>query len=98
MINSKQRAYLKSLAHHEKPMVTVGKNQVTPELVTSVAEVLKARELIKINVLDSATMDIDEVAEMISERTRSQIVQVIGKRIVLYKRNPQKPVIEFPKR
>ena len=76
-MTSKQRAYLKSLAMVMDPIFQVGKSSMTPELTNAIAEALTARELIKINVL--------QIAQILAERTRSQVVQVIGKKIVLYK-------------
>ncbi len=84
-MTTKQRAYLKGLAMRLEPVIQVGKGSVSPSLVTAVAEALEARELIKISVLQNCLEDPKELAQMIAERTRSQVVQVIGKKIVLYK-------------
>ena len=84
-MTSKQRAYLKSLAMNLDPIFQIGKNSLTPELTAAVQEALDARELIKISVLQNCLDDPRELAELLSERTRSQIVQVIGKKIVLYR-------------
>lgn len=84
-MTSKQRAYLKSLAMTMDPILQIGKSSITPEITTAVSEALEARELIKINVLQNCADDIRPLAEMLAERTRSQLVQVIGKKIVLYK-------------
>ena len=84
-MTSKQRAYLKSLAMKIDPIFQVGKSSMTPGLTQAISEALDARELIKISVLQNCGDNPRELAEIISERTRSQIVQVIGKKIVLYK-------------
>lgn len=84
-MTSKQRAYLKSLAMKLEPILQLGKNGVTPENTSAVAEALAARELIKISVLQNCLEDPKEMAQVLAERTRSQVVQVIGKKIVLYK-------------
>lgn len=84
-MTSKQRAYLKSLAMTMEPVVRIGKDSLTPEVVRSTEEALEARELIKIAVLNNCFDDIRELAETLSERTRSQLVQTIGRRIVLYR-------------
>lgn len=84
-MTSKQRAYLKSLAMTMDPILQVGKSSVTPEVTASVAEALEARELIKIHVLQNCADDVRQLAEILAERTHSQVVQVIGKKIVLYK-------------
>ncbi len=84
-MTSKQRAYLKGLAMTMEPIFQIGKNSLTPENTAAIAEALDARELIKISVLQNCMDDPRELAQMVSERTRSQVVQVIGKKIVLYK-------------
>lgn len=84
-MTSKQRAYLKSLAMTMDPILQIGKSSLTPENTASVAEALEARELIKIAVLQNCMDDPREIAEVVSERTGSSVVQVIGKKIVLYK-------------
>ena len=83
--NSKQRAYLKSLAMNLTPILQIGKSSITPELTQAVSEALEARELIKISVLQNCMDDPKGIAQMLAERTRSEVVQVIGKKIVLYK-------------
>ena len=95
-MTSKQRAYLKGLAMTMDPIINVGKSSVTPELITSVDEAIEKRELIKISVLKNCADDPRALAEVIAERTRSQVVQVIGKKIVLYRMNKKKPKIELP--
>lgn len=86
-MTSKQRAYLKSLAMTMDPIFQVGKASVTPELTKAIEEALAARELIKFSVLQNCADDPREIAELIADRTRSQVVQVIGKKIVLYREN-----------
>ena len=96
-MTSKQRAYLKSLAMKMEPILQVGKGSVTPEFMASVSEALEARELIKISVLQNCLDDPREIAAVLAERTRSQVVQVIGKKIVLYKEGKQdKKKIQLP--
>ena len=89
-MTTKQRAYLKSLAMTMEPIFQVGKNSMTPELTAAIAEALEARELIKVSVLKNCTDDPKEIAQLVAERTRSQVVQVIGKKIVLYKEGKDK--------
>ena len=89
-MTSKQRAYLKSLAMTMEPIFQVGKNSMTPELTAAIAEALEARELIKVSVLKNCADDPKEIARLVAERTRSQVVQVIGKKIVLYKEGKDK--------
>lgn len=95
-ITSKQRAYLKSLAQHLDPIFQVGKSSITPEFITALSEALEKRELIKISVLKNCADDPTELSEIIAGRTKSIVVQVIGKKIVLY-RPAKEPKIELPK-
>ena len=96
-MTSKQRAYLKSLAMTMDPIFQIGKSSLTPENTAAIAEALEARELIKISVLQNCMDDPNEIAQMVAERTRSQVVQVIGKKIVLYRPNRKNPKIVLPK-
>ncbi len=95
-MTSKQRAYLKGLAMTMDPIINIGKSGVTPELVASVDEAITKRELIKLSVLKNCMEDPKALAETVAGRTKSQVVQVIGKKIVLYRRNSKKPKIELP--
>lgn len=84
-MTSKQRAYLKGLAMNIEPIFQIGKSSLTPEVTAAVSEALEARELIKITVLKNCLDDGNSIAEALAERTHAQVVQVIGKKIVLYK-------------
>ncbi len=84
-MTSKQRAHLKGLAMTMDPIFQVGKASLTPELTEAIREALDARELIKISVLKNCADDPREIAQVVAERTHSEVVQVIGKKIVLYK-------------
>ena len=95
-MTSKQRAYLKGLAMTMDPIFQIGKSSLTPEVIEAVREAIDARELIKISVLKNCMDDPREIAQMLAERTRSQVVQVIGKKIVLYKESKDKKKIELP--
>ena len=83
-MTSKQRAYLKSLASNMDPIFQVGKSSLTPELTKAIDEAITARELIKISVLKNCFDDPKEIASIVAERTRSEVVMVIGKKIILY--------------
>ncbi|MFR0985694.1 MAG: ribosome assembly RNA-binding protein YhbY [Frisingicoccus sp.] len=96
--NSKQRAYLKGLAMNITPIFQIGKSSLTPELTKAVDEALAARELIKISVLQNCLDDPRAIAEYLSERTHSDVVQVIGKKIVLYREGKDKEKIILPER
>ncbi len=95
-MTSKQRSYLKGLAMNMEPIFQIGKSSLTPEFIRSVEEAIEKRELLKISVLKNCADDPHELAEMLSERTKSQVVQVIGKKIVIY-RPAKEPKIELPK-
>lgn len=96
-MTSKQRAYLKSLASKLDPIFQVGKSSLTPELTEAIGEAFHNNELIKVAVLKNCMDDPNEIAQTIAERTHSQVVQVIGKKIVLYKPDKDKPKIQLPK-
>ena len=98
-MTSKQRAYLKGLAMTMDPILQLGNGRLTPENTAAVDEALAARELIKISVLQNCLEDPRQMAEVLAERTRSQIVQVIGKKIVLYREGKnEKKKIELPRK
>lgn len=96
-MTSKQRAYLKSLASNLNPIFQVGKSSLTPELTEAIGEAFNKNELIKVAVLKNCADDPNEIAQMVAERTHSQLVQVIGKKFVLYKPDKDKPKIELPR-
>lgn len=84
-MTSKQRSYLKGLAMNLDPIFQIGKSSLTPEVTQAVSEALEARELVKITVLKNCLDDGRSIAEVLSERTHSEVVQVIGRKIVLYR-------------
>lgn len=96
-MTSKQRAYLKGLAMKIEPIINIGKSSLTPELTASTAEAIEKRELIKLHVLKNCDADIKDLANTLAERTKSQVVQVIGRKIVLYKESKEHKKIELPK-
>ena len=79
------------------PIFQVGKSSLTPEFVAAISEAFNTKELIKIAVLKNCFDDPNEIAQVVAERTHSQVVQVIGKKIVLYKPDKKNPKIELPK-
>ena len=97
-MTGKQRAYLKSLASTSETILQVGKEGLTPECTASIAEALAARELVKIGILQNYDGDLEELARTAAERTRSQLVEVIGRKFVLYKegRDEKKRIILPP--
>ncbi len=85
MLSSKQRAFLRSRANSIQPIFQVGKGNVGDAMCLAVSDALEARELIKISVLENAAETAREIADQLSERTESDVVAVIGRKIVLFK-------------
>jgi RNA-binding protein len=98
-MTSKQRSYLKGLAMNIDPIFQIGKSSLTPEITNAIAEALDARELVKITILKNCADDGNSIASILSERTHSEVVQVIGRKIVLYKqaKDETKRKIALPK-
>ncbi len=98
-MTSKQRSYLKGLAMNMEPIFQIGKSGLTPEITEAVSQALEARELIKITLLKNCLDDGGPLAETLAQRTRSQLVQVIGRKIVLYRpaKDVAKRKIELPR-
>ena len=97
MLTSKQRAFLRSLATDIDTIVMVGKGGISPQIIKQADDALTARELIKGKVLETAGVDSREIAEQIAAETQCDVVQVIGSKFVLFRRNPKAPKIELPK-
>lgn len=95
-MTSKQRAYLKSLANNITPIFQVGKGSLSPEMITAIDEALEKRELIKLSVLKNCLDDPKEIAQVLGERTHSEVVQVIGKKIILYRPAKKNAKIKLP--
>lgn len=89
-MTSRERAELKTQAVKLDSIFQIGKSSLTPQFVEAIRDALTARELIKISVLKNCADDPKELAQMVAERTGSQVVQVIGKKIILYKENKDK--------
>lgn len=96
-LTSKQRAYLKSLASTLNPIFQIGKSSLTPEITEAVAECFNNNELIKIAVLKNCIDDPRMIAEAVADRTHSTVVQVIGKKFILYKPFKENPKIQLPR-
>ena len=89
-MTGKERAALRKQAHGLDPVINIGKECLTPEVCTAVDEALEARELIKVGVLKNCADDINSMAQALAGRTRSQVVQVMGRKITLYRYNRKK--------
>lgn len=96
-LTSKQRAYLGGQASALDPIFQIGKASLTPELITALDEALEKRELIKVSVLKNCADDPTEIAYVVAERTRSEVVKVIGKKIILFRQAKKNSKFELPK-
>ncbi|MCC8110531.1 MAG: YhbY family RNA-binding protein [Ruminococcus sp.] len=94
MLTSKQRATLRGIASTYETILQVRKGGIQEALIQQVKDVLKKRELIK-HVLDNCPLDAKEAAVQLAEVTKSEVVQVIGSRFILFKRNPQNMVVQL---
>ena len=90
MITSKQRSALRAMANDMQPIFQLGKGGITENFIKQVDEALEARELIKGRVLENALMSAREAAEALAPLTRSEVVQVIGTKFVLYRQSHRK--------
>lgn len=95
-MTSKQRAYLGSLASTLTPIFNIGKASLTPEIIDALDQALEKRELIKVAVLKNCIDDPKEIAAVISERTHSDVVKVIGKKMIFYRPAKKNPKIKLP--
>lgn len=96
-LTSKQRAYLGAEASSLNPIFQIGKASLTPEIITALDEALEKRELIKISVLKNCADDPREIASVIAERTHSDVVKVIGKKIILFRQAKKNSKYDLPK-
>ncbi|MEO8703404.1 MAG: ribosome assembly RNA-binding protein YhbY [Kofleriaceae bacterium] len=96
MLTGKQRRHLRGLGHELRVVVQVGKDGIDDGLVAAVDAALADHELIKIRVGDGAELDRHEVAELIASRTKSDVAQVLGNTVLLYRPDPEEPVIALP--
>ncbi len=97
-MTSKQRAYLRSLANNIDAIFQVGKNGISDNFINQINDALEARELIKISVLETAPEEILEIANILANSTRSEIVQTMGSKITLYRARKKNSKIILPKK
>ena len=95
-LNSRQRAYLGSLASKIDPIFQIGKASLTPEIIEALDAALEKRELIKVSVLKNCIDDPTEIADMIAERTHSHVVKVLGQKMIFYRKARKNPKIKLP--
>ena len=96
LLNSKQRAFLRSKANSEEPVLHLGKGGLSEPLLRQAEDALAARELIKGKVLETAPFSSREAAEQVAQAVCAEVVQVIGRTFVLYRRNQKEPKIQLP--
>jgi RNA-binding protein len=96
MLTGKQTRFLRSQAHHLNPIFQVGKGGVNDNLIRHIEEALEVRELIKVSVLNNSGEDRKEVGQQLAEGAGAELVQVIGKVIVLYKESREHKAIQLP--
>ena len=97
LLNSEQRAFLRSKANSEEPILHLGKGGLSEPLLRQAEDALAARELIKGKVLETAPFSSREAAEQVAQAVCAEVVQVIGRTFVLYRRNQKEPKIQLPK-
>ena len=96
-LSSKQRAQLRGLAMNIDTIVQIGKGGISENTVTDVNNALRARELIKGKVLENSLLSAREAADALAQECGAEVVQTIGSKFVLFKRNPKEPKIELVK-
>lgn len=96
MLTGKQKRHLRALAHHLTPIFQVGKGGTNDHLVRHIQEALEVRELIKVSVLNNQEGDPKEIGAELAADAGAELVQVIGKTIVLYKESKDHKTIELP--
>ena len=95
-LTGKQKSFLRSMGQKLEPVVMMGKDGVTPTVVQAAQEAIKKRELIKVRVLQNCMEEPEDAITMLAERADVNLVQIIGRNGLLFKRNYEKPKIELP--
>lgn len=96
MLTGKQKRYLRSMAHHLDPLFQVGKGGSNDHLIRHISEAIEKRELLKVSVLNNCIEDPREIGAELAKGAKAELVQVIGKTIVLYKESKDNKTIELP--
>lgn len=96
MLTGKQKRFLRSKAHHIKPIFQVGKMGVNDNMIEQINDALEKRELLKVSILQNCFEEKDDVAKQLAEGTEAEIVQIIGNNIILYKESVDNKKIELP--
>ena len=96
MLTGKQKGYLRSLANVMDPIVQIGKGGISPAVLAQIDETLEARELIKVRVLQNSSEEPKIAADQIAKELSAELVQVLGRNMLLYRQAQEKPIIELP--
>ncbi|UWG96890.1 ribosome assembly RNA-binding protein YhbY [Dehalobacter sp. DCM] len=96
MLTGKQKRYLRGMGNEMEPILMVGKDEITDNVIKQAHDALEARELIKGRVLQNCADDPKNIAEALAEAAHADLVQVIGRNFLLYRPSSEKPVIELP--
>ena len=95
-LNSKQRQYLKGLGHSLKPVIQVGKDGLSQQVLSSISKALDDHELIKINILETADIEREQASSILTSALNAEVIQTLGRKILLFRRNNEKQKIEIP--
>ena len=98
MLSGKQRRHLRALAHPLKPIVQLGKGGIDAGVIAAIDRALLGHELVKVKVGENAEVDRHEAADLIASETKSEVAQVLGNILLLYRPHPDKPEIVLPRR
>jgi RNA-binding protein len=96
VLTGKQRRHLRGLGHELKPIVQIGKDGIDAGLLAAVEQALVDHELVKLKVGEAAKLDRHDAAEAIARKTHSEVAQVLGNTVLLYRAHPEDPVIVLP--
>jgi RNA-binding protein len=96
MLTGKQRRHLRALGHELKPIVLVGKGGIDEGLVAALDQALADHELVKVKIGEGAGLERSEAADQLAEKTHSEVAQVLGYTVLLYRAHPDDPKIELP--
>ena len=95
MLTGKQKRYLRALGHNLKPVVLVGKGDVSEALIAETGAAIQAHELIKVKLLESCLLERTEVAEILADACHADVAQILGRTVLLY-RQAKEPKIVLP--
>ncbi len=95
MLTTKQKQYLKKLGHHLDPIINIGKETITPNVVQHLIKALSDHELVKIKINSNALSSPKELVKDLEALTKADVIQTIGKMLLIYKENSEEPKIRF---